>query len=541
MPKPRMHPDQPPIHWGSAIIWRGTVRARPLHTGSSFVGLGTHRHRTVFYPISAQDADGLALINWVAEVTVDPSHGWPHEGWFRPVEIAEFLHHFGALRYDWLDVPAMLHAADCAYENPMIDRDPLPRWVEGRVGLIGYAAHPMYPTGSNGASQEIVDGHVPGAMMLAHGVTQAALAAYDARLCAPVSAVQLRNRGAGPFGLLTLVETRSGGVFEDIDAVTPATERAELIAGYKAAAGFAMEALNAAPTPRQSRPVRGWADALPPPVVTVASSGYAYFQKDEAAGALARIRPKRQRHALAREPCPAILDGLARAIHIDRNRAQQRRPDGKLQLRGHGRGGGFCGDLCAGAGVIGQAMGRETRRDRRVVAQVIQECRKACGRKDRVKERDGRAIGQTEAFEDMDLRVGGKGEGRRLARVGAPGFQKQDAPVRHPSGGHQILVKPHPAPQRIGGGAVAHEDAGATAGMHRARCRQIGQRAAQRVAVHAEAVRKLCLGGQPVARAIMAARDVLRDLIADRRPERGSSHACHQSFTQRPLAAGRGL
>ena len=243
----QMHPGQPPIHWGGSIMWRGTVRARPLRTGSSFIGLGTHRHRIVLYPISAPDANGLALINWIAEVTVDPSHGWQQDGWFRPVEIAEFLHHFDAFRYDWLDVPAMLHAADCAYENPMIDRDPLPRWVEGRVGLMGDAAHPMYPTGSNGASQAIVDGRVLGAMMLAHGVTQAALAAYDARLCAPISAVQLRNRGTGPFGLLNLLDARSGGVFEDIDAVIPPEERAEFMAGYKAAAGFAMEALNAAP------------------------------------------------------------------------------------------------------------------------------------------------------------------------------------------------------------------------------------------------------------------------------------------------------
>ena len=141
----------------------------------------------------------------------------------------------------------MLQGADCAYENPMIDRDPLETWVSGRVALMGDAAHPMYPTGSNGASQAIVDGRVLGAMMLEHGVTQDALAAYDAKLCAPISAVQLRNRGAGPFGLLNLLDERCGGMFDDIDAVIPPKERAEFMAGYKAAAGFAMEALNAAP------------------------------------------------------------------------------------------------------------------------------------------------------------------------------------------------------------------------------------------------------------------------------------------------------
>lgn len=243
----QMHPDDPGVQWGGAIMWRGTVRAKPLRTGASFVGLGTHRHRMVIYPISEPDAQGMALINWIAEVTVDPSHGWQQDGWFRPVALEEFIHHFEGFRYDWLDVPEMLAQADCAYENPMIDREPLPTWVEGRVALMGDAAHAMYPTGSNGASQAIVDARTIGAMMLDHGVTPAALAAYDAKLCAPVSAVQTRNRGAGPFGLLNLLDERCGGVFEDIDAVIPPEERTAFMAGYKAAAGFAMEALNAAP------------------------------------------------------------------------------------------------------------------------------------------------------------------------------------------------------------------------------------------------------------------------------------------------------
>jgi 2-polyprenyl-6-methoxyphenol hydroxylase-like FAD-dependent oxidoreductase len=243
----QMHPGQPPIHWGGAVMWRGTVRAKPLRTESSFVGLGTHRQRMVIYPISPVGPDGTALINWIAEVTVDSSAGWPDDAWFRPVDVADFVHHFEAFRYDWLDVPAMLQAADCAYENPMIDRDPVPTWVDGPVALIGDAAHAMYPTGSNGASQAIVDARVIGAKMLQNGVTPTALAAYDAQLCGPVSALVLRNRGAGPFGLLTLLDERCGGVFDDIENVLPAAERQAFMAGYKAAAGFAIETLNAAP------------------------------------------------------------------------------------------------------------------------------------------------------------------------------------------------------------------------------------------------------------------------------------------------------
>jgi 2-polyprenyl-6-methoxyphenol hydroxylase-like FAD-dependent oxidoreductase len=243
----QMHPDQPPIHWGGAIMWRGTTWAKPIRTGASFVGLGTHRHRVVFYPISHPDpTTGLSMINWIAEVTMDNSEGWKQSGWFRPVAIEEFAHHFEGWTWDWLDVPLLLARADCAFENPMIDRDPVPTWVDGPVALLGDAAHAMYPTGSNGASQAVVDARVLGAAMLEHGVTPAALAAYDAGLCGPISQLVLRNRGAGPFGLLNIVDERCGGTFDNIDEVIPPEERAQFMAGYKAAAGLAIGTLNKA-------------------------------------------------------------------------------------------------------------------------------------------------------------------------------------------------------------------------------------------------------------------------------------------------------
>jgi 2-polyprenyl-6-methoxyphenol hydroxylase-like FAD-dependent oxidoreductase len=244
----QMHPNQPPIHWGGAIMWRGTTWAKPIRTGASFVGLGTHRHRMVFYPISHPDpATGLSMINWIAEVTMDNSEGWKQSGWFRQVPISDFAHHFDNWVWDWLDVPALLRHADGAFENPMIDRDPVPTWQDGPVALMGDAAHAMYPTGSNGASQAIVDARVLGASMIEHGVTPAALKAYDQKLCGPISQVILRNRGAGPFGLLNIVDERCGGTFDNIDDVISPKERADFMAGYKAAAGFAIESLNKAP------------------------------------------------------------------------------------------------------------------------------------------------------------------------------------------------------------------------------------------------------------------------------------------------------
>lgn len=244
----QMHPSQPPIHWGGAVMWRGTTWAKPIRTGSSFVGLGTHRHRMVFYPISHPDPrTGLCMVNWIAEVTMDNADGWKQSGWFRQVNIDDFAHHFASWKWDWLDVPALIAHAGVAFENPMIDRDPVPTWRDGPVALLGDAAHAMYPTGSNGGSQAIVDGRILGAAMAEHGVTQEALAAYDAKLCGPISQLILRNRGAGPFGLLNLVDERCGGTFDNIDDVIPAKERTEFMAGYKAAAGFAVENLNKAP------------------------------------------------------------------------------------------------------------------------------------------------------------------------------------------------------------------------------------------------------------------------------------------------------
>ena len=236
----QMHPDQPPIHWGGALMWRGTVRARPLRSGASFVGLGDHRNRVILYPISAPDADGLAEINWIAEQTVDATGGWPDDSWFRPAEVSGFARHFEAFSYDGMPMPEFLAMSDAAWENPMIDRDPVPFWAQGRVALMGDAAHAMYPTGSNGASQAIVDARVLGAEMLRNGPGPAALSAYDARLCGPISDLVLRNRGSGPFGILDLLAERDPDGTAEIDSVLPRAEREAFLAAYRAAAGFDM-------------------------------------------------------------------------------------------------------------------------------------------------------------------------------------------------------------------------------------------------------------------------------------------------------------
>ena len=173
---------------------------------------------------------------------------WPDSDWNKQVRHADFLHHFERWNYDWIDIPAMLRGAPAVFEYPMIDREPVPTWVEGNVVLLGDAAHVMYPTGSNGASQAIVDARILGAAILEHGVNAGALHAYDTLLCAEMSQLVLRNRGAGPFGLLNLLDDRCGSVFDDIEKVIPRAERDEFMQRYKTAAGFAVDKLNAAPS-----------------------------------------------------------------------------------------------------------------------------------------------------------------------------------------------------------------------------------------------------------------------------------------------------
>lgn len=241
----QMHPGEGPPVWGGPVMWRGTTEAAPIRTGASFVLVGKLEQRFVCYPISNPDpATGLATINWIAELTYDNSQEWGDGDWNTKVSIDKFLNEFQDWSFDWLDVPDLIKGASDVYEYPMVDRDPLDHWVDGRCVLIGDAAHVMYPVGSNGASQAIVDTRVLGAAFLEHGVGPEALNAYESRMLQDMNQLILRNRGAGPIGILGIVEQRCGGIFQDIEDVIPRHEIEDYMAKYKTAAGFAIDSLN---------------------------------------------------------------------------------------------------------------------------------------------------------------------------------------------------------------------------------------------------------------------------------------------------------
>ena len=244
----QMCPNEGPPVWGGPVMWRGTSEAVPIRTGASFVLVGKLDQRFVCYPITHPDpSTGLATINWIAELTYDTSQDWGDSDWNREVPIDKFLGEFEDWAFDWLDIPALIRGASTVYEYPMVDRDPIENWVDGRCVLIGDAAHVMYPVGSNGASQAIVDARVLGAAMQQLGVSVAALKSFESAMLQDVNELVLRNRGAGPIGILGLVEERCGGVFDDIEDVIPREEIEDYMARYKAAAGFAIETLNNSP------------------------------------------------------------------------------------------------------------------------------------------------------------------------------------------------------------------------------------------------------------------------------------------------------
>jgi len=243
----QMHPDQGEPYWQGAVLWRGATPGPPIRTGASFTLVGTLEQRFIHYPISAVDpATGLQLQNWIAELVFDPSEPRRKSDWNHQVDVDEFLPAFEDWNFDWLDIPALVLGAPAVWEFPMVDRDPVGHWVDGPVCLLGDAAHVMFPVGSNGASQAIVDARVMGAQFLAHGVTPDALQGFQAQLIEPMSALVLRNRGNGPVGILGVVDERCGGVFDNINDVIARREIEEFMANYKDAAGFAIEALNTA-------------------------------------------------------------------------------------------------------------------------------------------------------------------------------------------------------------------------------------------------------------------------------------------------------
>jgi len=235
-------PDEGEPRYSGVNMWRGVTRWKPMLSGASMVRAGWLSHgKMVIYPIRAADSDGLQLVNWVAEIETP---NYRKRDWNRAGSLDDFIGPFSDWHFDWCDVPAFIRAADSVLEFPMVDQDPLPRWSFGLITLLGDAAHPMVPRGSNGAGQAILDARVLTTALLEHADPAAALAAYEKQRLEATTRIVLTNRTNPPDAILREVfERTKDKPFNAIDEVISRDELVALSEGYKRIAGYSKDAL----------------------------------------------------------------------------------------------------------------------------------------------------------------------------------------------------------------------------------------------------------------------------------------------------------
>ncbi|MGH3585527.1 MAG: flavin-dependent oxidoreductase [Pseudonocardia sp.] len=243
-----MFPDEGPPRWNGVMMWRGATDWPEFRTGRSMIIAGGTAAKLVIYPIAGGREPGTTLTNWaICVLAGEPGTPPPaQQDWSRradPAVVEGYLDHF---RVPHIDHAALVRATPEYFEFPMCDRDPLPYWTQGRVTLLGDAAHPMYPMGSNGAGQAILDATNLSTHLTTHADPGEALQAYqDDRL--PVTAdVVLRNRVGGPEGVIDEVERRAPEGFERLEDVIEPRELDAIVSGYARAAGSSQDQVNRA-------------------------------------------------------------------------------------------------------------------------------------------------------------------------------------------------------------------------------------------------------------------------------------------------------
>ncbi|HYI15299.1 MAG TPA: flavin-dependent oxidoreductase [Thermomicrobiales bacterium] len=240
-----VYPDEGSPTWNGIMLWRGATEWPAYADGRTMVIAGGNDAKLVIYPIHANPSSpDSRLTNWGVMARLGDGSAPPprREDWSRPGRLDEALPFVrDRFQLDFIDPTALIEATDVFYEYPCCDRDPIPGWSFGRTTLLGDAAHPMYPTGSNGASQAILDARSL-ACHLSSGLPVAeALTAYERERWPVTSEIVLANRRGGPEGVIDVIEARAPDGFDDLDAVASYAERAAIVRGYASMAGFAVD------------------------------------------------------------------------------------------------------------------------------------------------------------------------------------------------------------------------------------------------------------------------------------------------------------
>ena len=240
----QLFPDEGDPLWNGAILWRGLTFASPFRTAASMVMIGHDTQRFVSYPISKKNTDGIAKINWIAELKFNPEKPWSKSDWSKKVDKSKFLNSFLDWSFDWIDPLNLISETSSIYEYPMVDRDPLEKWTFERTTLLGDAAHPTYPVGSNGASQAIIDARKLAFHLKVTGTNEKALLNYEKEMLPLTTKITVANRDSGPDALLQVVEDRCAGSFNDVQEIISQNELEAHSQKYKSVAGLNIEKLN---------------------------------------------------------------------------------------------------------------------------------------------------------------------------------------------------------------------------------------------------------------------------------------------------------
>jgi 2-polyprenyl-6-methoxyphenol hydroxylase-like FAD-dependent oxidoreductase len=234
----KFYPDEGAPKWNGVTLWRSTSRSAKVLGGRSMLWAGHSRQKFVAYPIAYDPDSGETRLNWICDLRRGGGEVPAREDWNRRGRRDAFLPPFAGWRWPGIDVPALVEASDEVFEFPMVDRDPLPRWTFGRTTLLGDAAHPMYPIGSNGATQAIIDARAVAFHLATAPAVDAALARYEADRRDATARIVLMNRANGPDQVMDLAEQRAPNPDDDLEALLPMAERQEIADAYKRVAGF---------------------------------------------------------------------------------------------------------------------------------------------------------------------------------------------------------------------------------------------------------------------------------------------------------------
>jgi 2-polyprenyl-6-methoxyphenol hydroxylase-like FAD-dependent oxidoreductase len=240
----QLYPKEGPPVSSGRIQWRGVVEAKPFLDGRSHVTIGSRNCRAVVYPISEKARQGgRSLINWVTVLGQQMASRQPGT-WDRRASKERFFPHFQSWNFDWIPFADIVAATEKIFEYPKDDRNPLPRWSFGRVTLLGDAAHPMRPIGSQAGSQAVVDARVLALALASAGSIEGGLVAYERQRLPVMNEIIMKNREFGPSIIMDMAEERAPNGFSNIEDVIPRQELEDISRAFKVAAGFDPEALN---------------------------------------------------------------------------------------------------------------------------------------------------------------------------------------------------------------------------------------------------------------------------------------------------------